>query len=225
MSTFVKQAEIAVDHLDWGDDRLARAPGEHRLQDVRRDGRDARARLRARLPQAPRAGRDDHRQGRQDRAVDRRGAHDPRGRRLGLPRRRTSCTPRSTSASETAHLQVVLAPAVGDEGYQLVDVSGRGSPGPRCAASTIAAAAPHRASRLRRGRAREHARGVHGRDRARRGRPRGGRAPAPRRRARRTPRPRRRAGRAAARRRARAGRRHRASISTSISRPAASSSR
>ena len=25
--------------------------------------------------------------------------------------------------SETAHLQVVLAPAVGDEGYQLVDVS------------------------------------------------------------------------------------------------------
>jgi quercetin dioxygenase-like cupin family protein len=27
------------------------------------------------------------------------------------------------TGSETAHLQVVLAPAVGDEGYQLVDVS------------------------------------------------------------------------------------------------------
>ena len=89
---------------------------------------------------------------------------------------------------------VVLAPSVGDEGYQLVDVSPK-SPGRPCAASPHHRhAAPHRSSRLRRGRAREHARGVCGRHPPRRGRDRGGRAAPARRRAGGASRPRRRAG-------------------------------
>ena len=60
MSTFVKQSGIDRRPHRLGRDRLARAAREHRLQDVRRHGRRARAGLRPRLPQAPAAGRADH---------------------------------------------------------------------------------------------------------------------------------------------------------------------
>ena len=102
--------------------------------------------------------------------------------------------------SETAHLQVVLAPVLGRRG---LPARGRGLGAalgvPAQLAPTIAETAPHRSSRLRRGRAREHDGGVRRRDPPRRRRDRGGRAAPQRRRARGAPRSRRRSRRAAAR--------------------------
>ena len=156
MSTFVKQAGMAVDHARLGRDRLAHAAREHRLQDVRRDGRDARARLRPRLPQASRAGRDDHRAGR-DRSSSGSSERedDSRGRRLRLPRqgRRARLVQRRRRDGAPVGR---ARPARRRRGLPARRRARARSPGPRCA-ERHRRAAPHRAPRLRRRRAGEHA--------------------------------------------------------------------
>jgi quercetin dioxygenase-like cupin family protein len=120
MSTFVKQAGIAVDHLDWGDigwraDLPTPAARRSSVMDVSLEP------VRA-TSQAPRqdemiivkAGRIEQWIGEERTTLE-------AGDSVYLDADVVHAS--FNTGSETAHLQVVLAPAVGDEGYQLVDVS------------------------------------------------------------------------------------------------------
>jgi quercetin dioxygenase-like cupin family protein len=122
MSTFVKQADIAVDHLDWGDIGWRARPANTScktfvVMDVSLE---------------PGFGHDFHKHPEQDEMIIVKAGQIEQW--IG-DERTTLAVGDSVYldadvvhasfnvGSETAHLQVVLAPAVGDEGYQLVDVS------------------------------------------------------------------------------------------------------
>jgi quercetin dioxygenase-like cupin family protein len=122
MSTFVKQAGITVDHLDWGDIGWRARPANTGcktfvVMDVSLE---------------PGFGHDFHKHPDQDEMII-----VTAGRiEQWIGEERTTLEAGDSvyldadvvhasfnTGSETAHLQVVLAPALGDEGYQLVDVS------------------------------------------------------------------------------------------------------
>ena len=164
-----------VDHLDWGAIGWRARPANTGcktfvVMDVALEpgfGHD--------FHKHPRAGRDDHRAGRPDRAVDRRGEDDSRGRATPSTSTRTSCTRRSTSATRPCACWSCSRPRSATRATSS-STSRTSSPGPRCAEDAIAEPLriAHRGYRARR--AREHPRGVRGRDRAAGGRPRGRRA-------------------------------------------------
>ena len=122
MSTFVKQAEIAVDHLDWGDIGWRARPANTGcktfvVMDVSLE---------------PGFGHDFHKHPEQDEMIIVKAGQIEQwigeehtileaGDSVYLDADVVHAS--FNVGSETAHLQVVLAPAVGDEGYQLVDVS------------------------------------------------------------------------------------------------------
>ena len=122
MSTFVKQAEIAVDHLDWGDIGWRARPANTGcktfvVMDVSLE---------------PGFGHDFHKHPDQDEMIIVKAGQIEQW--IGEERTMLGVGDSVyldadvvhasfNVGSETAHLQVVLAPAVGDEGYQLVDVS------------------------------------------------------------------------------------------------------
>ena len=122
MSTFVKQAGMVVDHLDWGDIGWRARPENTGcktfvIMDVSLD---------------PGFGHDFHKHPEQDEMIIVKAGQIEQW----IGEERTILEVGDSVyldadvvhasfnvGSETAHLQVVLAPAVGDEGYQLVDVS------------------------------------------------------------------------------------------------------
>ena len=122
MSTFVKQAGMVVDHLDWGDIGWRARPENTGcktfvIMDVSLD---------------PGFGHDFHKHPEQDEMIIVKAGQIEQW----IGQERTILEVGDSVyldadvvhasfnvGSETAHLQVVLAPAVGDEGYQLVDVS------------------------------------------------------------------------------------------------------
>ena len=122
MSTFVKQADIAVDHLDWGDIGWRARPANTGcktfvVMDVSLE---------------PGFGHDFHKHPEQDEMIIVKAGQIEQW--IGEERTMLGVGDSVyldadvvhasfNVGSETAHLQVVLAPAVGDEGYQLVDVS------------------------------------------------------------------------------------------------------
>jgi quercetin dioxygenase-like cupin family protein len=122
MSTFVKQADIAVDHLDWGDIGWRARPANTGcktfvVMDVSLE---------------PGFGHDFHKHPEQDEMIIIKAGEIEQwiGEERTMLRVGDSVYLDAdvvhasfNVGSETAHLQVVLAPAVGDEGYQLVDVS------------------------------------------------------------------------------------------------------
>ena len=204
MSKFVMQSEMTTDHVDWGSIGWRTRPANTGcktfvVMDVGLE---------------PGFGHDFHKHPQQDELITVLAGtieqwidgekHDPRGRRLRLPRqgrrarvvqrRRRVRAPVRRARAEHRRRGLRARRRRVRRALGLVALNTIGEP------LRIA----HRGYRA--GRVREHPRGVRRRDRARRGRPRGGRAAAARRRARRPPRPRRRAGCAAARRRARARR-------------------
>ena len=122
MSTFVKQADIAVDNLDWGDIGWRARPANTGcktfvVMDVSLE---------------PGFGHDFHKHPEQDEMIIVKAGQIEQW--IGEERTMLGVGDSVyldadvvhasfNVGSETAHLQVVLAPAVGDEGYQLVDVS------------------------------------------------------------------------------------------------------
>jgi quercetin dioxygenase-like cupin family protein len=122
MSTFVKQAGIAVDHLDWGAIGWRARPANTGcktfvVMDVSLE---------------PGFGHDFHKHPEQDEMIIVKAGRVEQW----IAEERTTLEAGDSvyldadvvhasfnTGSETVHLQVVLAPAVGDEGYQLVDVS------------------------------------------------------------------------------------------------------
>jgi quercetin dioxygenase-like cupin family protein len=122
MSTFVKQAGMVVDHLDWGDIGWRARPENTGcktfvIMDVSLD---------------PGFGHDFHKHPEQDEMIIVKAGQIEQW----IGQERTILEVGDSVyldadvvhasfnvGSETAHLQVILAPAVGDEGYQLVDVS------------------------------------------------------------------------------------------------------
>jgi quercetin dioxygenase-like cupin family protein len=122
MSTFVKQADIAVDNLDWGDIGWRARPANTGcktfvVMDVSLE---------------PGFGHDFHKHPDQDEMIIVKAGQIEQW--IGEERTMLGVGDSVyldadvvhasfNVGSETAHLQVVLAPAVGDEGYQLVDVS------------------------------------------------------------------------------------------------------
>ena len=122
MSTFVKQADIAVDNLDWGDIGWRAHPANTGcktfvVMDVSLE---------------PGFGHDFHKHPDQDEMIIVKAGQIEQW--IGEERTMLGVGDSVyldadvvhasfNVGSETAHLQVVLAPAVGDEGYQLVDVS------------------------------------------------------------------------------------------------------
>ncbi len=122
MSTFVKQAGIAVDHLDWGDIGWRARPANTGcktfvVMDVSLE---------------PGFGHDFHKHPAQDEMIIVKAGRIEQW----IGEERTILETGDSvyldadvvhasfnTGGETVHLQVVLAPAVGDEGYQLVDVS------------------------------------------------------------------------------------------------------
>jgi len=122
MSTFVKQADIAVDNLDWGDIGWRARPANTGcktfvVMDVSLE---------------PGFGHDFHKHPDQDEMIIVKAGqieqwigeeHTMLGVGDSVSLDADVVHASFNVGSETAHLQVVLAPAVGDEGYQLVDVS------------------------------------------------------------------------------------------------------
>jgi quercetin dioxygenase-like cupin family protein len=122
MSTFVKQAGMVVDHLDWGDIGWRARPENTGcktfvIMDVSLD---------------PGFGHDFHKHPEQDEMIIVKAGQIEQwigqertilevGDSVYLDANVVHAS--FNVGSETAHLQVILAPAVGDEGYQLVDVS------------------------------------------------------------------------------------------------------
>ncbi|HET6172966.1 MAG TPA: cupin domain-containing protein [Gaiellales bacterium] len=122
MSTFVKQSGIAVDHLDWGDIGWRARPANTGcktfvVMDVSLE---------------PGFGHDFHKHPEQDEMIIVKAGSIEQwieqdhtileaGDSVFLDANVVHAS--FNIGTETAHLQVVLAPAVGDEGYQLVDVS------------------------------------------------------------------------------------------------------
>ena len=122
MSTFVKQAGMVVDHLDWGDIGWRARPENTGgktfvIMDVSLD---------------PGFGHDFHKHPEQDEMIIVKAGQIEQwigeentllevGDSVYLDADVVHAS--FNVGSETAHLQVILAPAVGDEGYQLVDVS------------------------------------------------------------------------------------------------------
>jgi quercetin dioxygenase-like cupin family protein len=122
MSTFVKKAGMVVDHLDWGDIGWRARPENTGcktfvIMDVSLD---------------PGFGHDFHKHPEQDEMIIVKAGQIEQW----IGEERTILEVGDSVyldadvvhasfnvGSETAHLQVILAPAVGDEGYQLVDVS------------------------------------------------------------------------------------------------------
>ncbi len=122
MSTFVKQAGMVVDHLDWGDIGWRARPENTGcktfvIMDVSLD---------------PGFGHDFHKHPEQDEMIIVKAGQIEQwiaeehtilevGDSVYLDADVVHAS--FNVGSETAHLQVILAPSVGDEGYQLVDVS------------------------------------------------------------------------------------------------------
>jgi len=122
MSTFVKQAGMVVDHLDWGDIGWRARPENTGcktfvIMDVSLD---------------PGFGHDFHKHPEQDEMIIVKAGQIEQwiaeehtilevGDSVYLDADVVHAS--FNVGSETAHLQVILAPAVGDEGYQLVDVA------------------------------------------------------------------------------------------------------
>jgi quercetin dioxygenase-like cupin family protein len=122
MSTFVKQADMAVDHLDWGDIGWRARPANTGcktfvVMDVSLE---------------PGFGHDFHKHPEQDEMIIVKAGQIEQwigeehtvleaGDSVYLDADVVHAS--FNVGRETAHLQVVLAPAVGDAGYQLVDVS------------------------------------------------------------------------------------------------------
>jgi len=122
MSTFVKQADIAVDNLDWGDIGWRARPANTGcktfvVMDVSLE---------------PGFGHDFHKHPDQDEMIIVKAGQIEQW--IGEERTMLGVGDSVyldadvvhasfNVGSETAHLQVILAPAVGDEGYQLVDVA------------------------------------------------------------------------------------------------------
>ena len=122
MSSFVKQAGMVIDHLDWGDIGWRARPENTGcktfvVMDVSLD---------------PGFGHDFHKHPEQDEMIIIKAGQIEQW----IGQERTILEVGDSVyldadvvhasfnvGSETAHLQVILAPAVGDEGYQLVDVS------------------------------------------------------------------------------------------------------
>ena len=121
-SRFVMKDEVETDGVRLGTAGMRGAPTTTGCDIVRRDGRRARAGLRARVPQAPRPGRDDRRQGGARRAVARAGAREL-GPGDSVHIDRDVVHGSYNDSDEPAHLQVILAPAHGEGGYEAVDVS------------------------------------------------------------------------------------------------------
>jgi quercetin dioxygenase-like cupin family protein len=122
MSTFVKQAGIAVDHLDWGDIGWRARP----------ENTGCKTFVVMDVSLEPGFGHDFHKHPVQDEMIIVKAGQIEQwigeehtilsaGDSVYLD---ASVVHASFNVgSETAHLQVVLAPAVGDEGYELVDVA------------------------------------------------------------------------------------------------------
>lgn len=122
MSTFVKQAGMAVDSLDWGDIGWRVRPENTRcktfvVMDVSLE---------------PGFGHDFHKHPEQDEMIIVKAGqieqwigeeHTILGVGDSVYLDADVVHASFNVGSETAHLQVVLAPSVGDEGYQLVDVA------------------------------------------------------------------------------------------------------
>jgi quercetin dioxygenase-like cupin family protein len=122
MSIFVKQVGMTVDHLDWGDIGWRARPGNTGcktfvIMDVSLD---------------PGFGHDFHKHPEQDEMIIVKAGQIEQwigdehailevGDSVYLDADVVHAS--FNVGSETVHLQVILAPAVGDEGYQLVDVS------------------------------------------------------------------------------------------------------
>jgi quercetin dioxygenase-like cupin family protein len=122
MSIFVKQVGMTVDHLDWGDIGWRARPENTGcktfvIMDVSLD---------------PGFGHDFHKHPEQDEMIIVKAGQIEQwigdehailevGDSVYLDADVVHAS--FNVGSETAHLQVILAPAVGDEGYQLVDVS------------------------------------------------------------------------------------------------------
>ena len=124
MSTFVKQSDVEQEQFDWGTIGWRCRPANTGAKQPRRHGRDARAGRGARVPPARRPGGDDHRQ-----AGKRSRSSSSRSRRRSAPGDSVYIDAGVVHASyndgdETAHLQVVIGPSLGEGGYGLVDVSG-----------------------------------------------------------------------------------------------------
>ena len=122
MSTFVKQAGIVVDHLDWGAIGWRARPANT----------DCKTFVVMDVTLEPGFGHDFHKHPEQDEMIIVKAGKIEQW----IGEEHTILEPGDsvyldanvvhasfTHGDETAHLQVVLAPAVGDEGYQLVDVS------------------------------------------------------------------------------------------------------
>ena len=122
MSTFVKQAGMVVDHLDWGDIGWRARP----------ENTGCKAFVVMDVSLDPGFGHDFHKHPEQDEMIIVKAGQIEQW----IGQERTILEVGDSVyldadvvhasfnvGSETAHLQVILAPAVGDEGYQLVDVS------------------------------------------------------------------------------------------------------
>ena len=122
MSTFVKQSGIAVDHLDWGDIGWRARP----------ENTGCKTFVVMDVSLEPGFGHDFHKHPVQDEMIIVKAGKVEQW----IGEEHTILEPGDSvyldadvvhasfnAGSETVHLQVVLAPAVGDEGYQLVDVS------------------------------------------------------------------------------------------------------
>jgi quercetin dioxygenase-like cupin family protein len=122
MSTFVKQADMAVDHLDWGDIGWRARP----------ENTGCKTFVVMDVSLEPGFGHDFHKHPEQDEMIIVKAGQIEQwiaeehtilavGDSVYLDAGVVHAS--FNVGSETAHLQVILAPAVGDEGYQLVDVS------------------------------------------------------------------------------------------------------
>ena len=161
MSIFVKQSEMTVDHLDWGTIGWRARPantGSRRSSSWTSRSSPASGTTSTSIPQ-----QDELitvMAGQIEQWIERGQAILEVGDSVYLD---TDVVHASFNVGGvTARLLVMLAPGIGDEGYQLVDVSSD-SRGPR-RAEDDRGAAPHRSSRLRRGRPGEQAGGVRSRD-------------------------------------------------------------
>jgi quercetin dioxygenase-like cupin family protein len=122
MSTFVKQAGIAVDNLDWGDIGWRARP----------ENTGCKTFVVMDVSLEPGFGHDFHKHPEQDEMIIVKAGQVEQwiGEEHTLLEAGDSVYLDAdvvhasfNEGSETAHLQVILAPAVGDEGYQLVDVA------------------------------------------------------------------------------------------------------
>ena len=129
MSRFVMKDEVADRDFDWGSAGMRGAPPSTGCETYVVMDVELGARHRARLPQAPRPGRDDRRQVRAGRPVARARSSASSARATRSTSTGTSSTARTTTTDEPVDLQVILAPAYGEGGYEAVDVSGRGALG------------------------------------------------------------------------------------------------